>query len=144
MPVRNKVVKVLQMDRESISHRLLQTIITFLLFAFSGIFFRADNLKDAAAIVAGITAMDNPWILFDGGLYSCGLDEKNFRLMLCSILLLFLADFLKYRGTCIRKIIMKQEWWFRILIMAGSILFILLVGIWGSAYNEAGFIYFQF
>lgn len=144
MPLRNKLVKVLHFDRESVSHKLLQTVVTFLLFAFSGIFFRADTIQHAVGIIKNIVSVKNPWILFDGSLYSCGLDEKNFVLMLYSILLLFIADFFKYKGICLRKLVMKQEWWFRILLMSGSILLILLVGIWGSAYNEAGFIYFQF
>lgn len=144
MPLRNKLVKILHMNRESISHKAMQVVITFLLFAFSGIFFRADNIGDATAILQSMVNTDNWWILFDGGLYNCGLDQKNFTLMMYSILLLFIADFFKYQGICLRNIIMKQEWWFRIFLMAGSILFIVLVGIWGSAYNEAGFIYFQF
>ena len=64
--------------------------------------------------------------------------------MLLAIVILFVADFFKYRGIVLHKKIMEQEWWFRFLLMAGSIVMILVVGIWGSAYNEASFIYFQF
>jgi len=39
---------------------------------------------------------------------------------------------------------MQQDWWFRYLLMAGSIVIIVLLGIWGTGYNEASFIYFQF
>ena len=144
MPLRNKLVEILHLDRDSISHKMMQVVITFLLFDFTAVFFRADNMTDAIAIIKSIVTVYNPWILFDGALYTCGLDQKNFMLMICSIILLFIADFFKYRGIYIRKVVMKQEWWFRICLMAGSILMIVLVGIWGSAYNEAGFIYFQF
>lgn len=144
MPIRNKLVKVFRLDRESASHKLLQTIITFLLFAFSGIFFRASDIGMAMGGLENMVASFNPWILVDGSLYDCGLERKNFGLMLFSIGVLFIADYFKYHGVSLRKKIMKQEWWFCWLLMSGSIVLILLFGIWGSVYDEAGFIYFQF
>ena len=86
----------------------------------------------------------NPWILFDGSIYNCGLEQKNFNVMLLSIVILFGADYCKYRGMCLHKIIMNQEWWFRCFLMAASIVFIVVLGVWGSAYNAGNFIYFQF
>ena len=144
MPVRNRVVKVLQLDRDSFSHKFMQTIITFLLFAFSGVFFRASDMQVAMGVIKNTFSSFNPWILADGNLYTCGLDQKNFTLMLISIVILFVGDFFKYRGVKLRKIFMQQEWWFRWLVMSGSVVLILLLGIWGTAYNEASFIYFQF
>ena len=144
MPVRNKLVKVLQLDRKSFSHKLMQTIVTFVLFAFSGVFFRASDMQVAMGVIKNTFATFNPWILVDGSLYTCGLDQKNFTLMLISIAILFVGDFFKYRGIKLRKIFMQQEWWFRWLVMSTSVVLILLLGIWGTAYNEASFIYFQF
>ena len=144
MPLRNKVVKVLQLNRESFSHKLLQTIMTFVLFAFSGIFFRASNMQEAMGVIKNTLATFNPWILVDGSLYTCGLDQKNFTLMLFSIMILFVGDYFKYRGVALRKKFMQQEWWFRWLIISTSVVLILLFGIWGTAYNGANFIYFQF
>lgn len=144
MPVRNKVVRVLQLKRESFSHKLMQTAVTFLLFAFSGIFFRASDMKEALGVMKNAFTVFNPWVFTDGSLYTCGLDQKNFQVMLWGIFILFATDFLKYRGIVLRKKIMQQEWWFRYLLMAGSIVLIVLLGIWGTGYNEASFIYFQF
>ena len=122
----------------------MQTIITFLLFAFSGVFFRASDTQVAMGVIKNTFSSFNPWILVDGSLYTCGLDQKNFTLMLISIVILFVGDFFKYRGVELRKIFMQQEWWFRWLVMSGSVVLILLLGICGTAYNEASFIYFQF
>ena len=144
MPVRSKLVQVLDLKRESFSHKFMQTVITFLLFAFSGVFFRASDMQVAMGVIRNAAASFNPWILMDGSLYTCGLDQKNFTVMLFSIAILFVGDFFKYRGIVLRKKIMGQEWWFRWILMAGSVVLILVVGIWGSAYNEASFIYFQF
>ena len=64
--------------------------------------------------------------------------------MLLSIVILFVGDYFKYREIALRKKVMEQEWWFRWILMAGSVVMVLVLGIWGSAYNEASFIYFQF
>lgn len=144
MPVRTRLVRCLHLDRESYSHKLFKVMVTFLLFAFSGIFFRATEITQAGEIIQKILSGFNPGILVDGSLYTCGLDQKNFTLMMYSIILLFLADFLKYKGVQPRKVLLKQEYWFQWLVVAGSIVCIVLTGIWGSAYEAANFIYFQF
>ena len=144
MPVRNRVVKVFGLDRSTFSHRLYQRVVTFLLFAFSGIFFRAADSKEAIEIIKGIAAQWNPWILFDGSLYKCGLDQKNFQMMLLGIMILFTGDYFKDRGRKLRTKIMAQEAWFRILLASFTVLALLLFGIWGTGYEKAGFIYFQF
>lgn len=143
-PIRDRIIKILHLNRESLSHKFMQTVVTFLLFAFSVIFFRAPSIKEACNIITNMVTVQNPWILFDGSLYHCGLDQKNFTLMMWSVLLLFLVDFFKYRKVKLRQVLMEQEWWLRFGILAGSILLIIVTGIWGTAYNEASFIYFQF
>lgn len=144
MPIRDLVVKTFSLNRNTFSHRLYQRTVTFLLFSFSSIFFRAATSREAIEIIKGITSLWNPWILFDGSLYQCGLDEKNFRLMLIGIGILFLGDYFKDKGIRLRDRIMAQEAWFRILLCSFTVLAILLLGIWGTGYEKAGFIYFQF
>lgn len=143
-PARDKLVKIMRLNRTAYSHKLVQTIVTFLLFDFSMIFFRANTLQESGQIISAILNHFNPGMLFDGTLYTCGLDQKNFTLMLYSIVLLFIIDFCKNKGIRVRELVLKQEYWFRWLFIAGSILFILITGIWGSAYEAANFIYFQF
>ncbi len=144
MPVRNQLVKILQLKRESFSHKMMKRGVTFLLFAFSTIFFRASNMTEALGVIRNSLKCFNPWILWDGSLYHCGLDGKNFMVMLMSIVVLFAADFFKYRGVVLHKKMMQQEWWFRCLCMSVSVVLIAVLGIWGSVYENASFIYFQF
>lgn len=143
-PIRNWGVKVLGLKRECFSHKFYQIIATFFLFSFSGIFFRATTVEQAFGIIKNIVEQWNPWILLDGSLYSCGLDQKNFMLMVYSILILIFSDLCKYKDIALREKIMEQEGWFRVLLAVGSILLLLLLGIWGTEYNQTGFIYFQF
>lgn len=144
MPVRNLFVKVLGLKRETFSHRLYGRTVAFLLFTFSCIFFRAKSLREAVGIIKGIFSTWNPWILFDGSLLNCGLDGMNFLLLCISIGILMVADSYKNRKILLHEKIMAQEGWFRVMLAAGGILAILVLGIWGTGYDQAGFIYFQF
>lgn len=143
-PLRDRAVRVLGLRRDSFGHRLLQTAVTFVLVDLSWVFFRADRFLDALQILKNMATVHNPWILFDGSLYTCGLDSKNFALMLICIGILLFADVCKKRGVCIRQAVARQDYWFRCLFFAFSVCAILTFGIWGPGYNAAGFIYFQF
>ncbi|MEY8326752.1 MBOAT family O-acyltransferase [Lachnospiraceae bacterium 54-11] len=143
-PLRDKAVKWLHLNRNSLGHKLLNGAGTFVLVDFSWIFFRADGIREAIKIIRQMFGVRNPWVLLNDALYSCGLDNKNFSLMLVCIGVLLFADFGKVKGIQIRKVILKQDYWFRCLFIVCSVMFILIFGIYGSAYNEANFIYFQF
>lgn len=143
-PFRNACIKLFHLHTDTFAHKMAKTIFTFMLIDFSWIFFRAESLSGAVQIVKSMLRIRNPWILFDGSLYSLGLSAKNFWLMILCIFLLLAADFCKYKKICIRKVIQKQDFWFRYLVVVGSIAAILLFGIWGNEYNASTFIYFQF
>lgn len=143
-PIRDKINTLLHLNTRTISHKAFRVLSTFVLIDFSWIFFRADSLHSSLHIVRSIFTANNPWILFDGSLYECGLNQKNFTLMLICILILLIADICKHFNIKISSGILKQEYWVRWFIVAFSISLILLFGIWGAGYNEANFIYFQF
>ena len=143
-PVRERLIDVCRLDRRTFSHRFLNCIITFVLVDFSWIFFRADGFYNALNIIKSMVRVHNWQILFDGSLYECGLNEHEFRLMFLSIVVLMIADIAKKYSIEIRYVIIKQEWWFQCVAIALAICGILLFGIWGYAYSESSFIYFQF
>ena len=95
-------------------------------------------------MIRSIFTAANLFVLFDGSLYGCGLDRKNFLLMLLCIGLLLLADLCKRRGIVLRQVVTRQDWWCRYVLIAGAILALLVFGKWGPGFNQASFIYFQF
>lgn len=143
-PIRDKMQNALGMDRDTFSHKFLKICITFTLVDFTWIFFRASTITDAFIAIKSIFTMNNIWILFDDSLYTLGLDRKNFNLMLISIVVLLLADVIKRKKISVKAFLDKQEWWFRWAIYIIAVNMILLFGIWGSNYDQSGFIYFQF
>lgn len=143
-PLRDKIVSVFHLNRDSLGHRLLCILGTFLLVDISWIFFRADGMKNALQIIRQMIIVKNPWILFDASLYQCGLGGADFRLMLICICILLFADYCKIKGIQIRQVIIKQDYWFRWLFIAFTVWGILTFGVWGARYDAADFIYFQF
>lgn len=143
-PCRDFLVKTLKLNRNSIGHKAIHCLGTFILVDFSWIFFRANSIQDALQIIKLMFTVRNPWILFDGSVYTCGLDMKNYWVMIFGIILLLVVDFAKRKNICIREIICRQDYWCRWLIIDIAILVLLIYGIWGSTYDTGNFIYFQF
>ena len=144
MPIRNKIDYFLHLDKKSLGYRIFSTICTFILVDITWIFFRAEGFSQSVDVIRSICNDYNPWILFDGSLYNCGLDDKNFRLMLIGICILIFADICKTKKIVIREIILKQDWLFRYITVVVIIVFILVFGIWGPTYEATNFVYFQF
>ncbi len=144
MPIRERICKVLHISRKFFLLRFVQMIITFVLIDFSWIFFRAGTLGDAFNMIGSIFNAENFDIFTNGALYHCGLNEKNFVLMLICIVILLIADTFKHFGISVRYYIQKAPYIVRCLALIIAICFILVFGIWGSGYDAANFIYFQF
>lgn len=136
--------KTLCIHQERFSHRLFRTVTTFLMIDFTWFFFRLRGMRDFLPVCRNIITGYNPWILTDDSLFQCGLDRKNYYLLLFSIVVLMLADYCKYRGIIIHQKILQQDFWFRWIVFAGGTIFILIFGIWGGNYDAKSFIYFQF
>lgn len=141
---RSRIYKALHLNEESAAHKMMKTLVTFACVDFAWIFFRAESLGHALAAIKSMLTVFNPQILFDGSLYGLALGQKGFVMMIFSLLILLLADFFKYKGVCIREKIQEQDFWFRTIVVTVSICFIVICGVWGPAYTDSTFIYFQF
>ncbi len=144
MPFRKKVYSFLNINTRSFGHKLFRWIITFAFANFAMIFFRAEGAKKAFSMIVHVLKNPRTSSVLAGAQYTYGLDENNFKLLILSIILLMVVDFMKDRGISVRKHIMRQDTWFRVLVAATSVIFIAVFGIWGNAYNAQSFIYFQF
>jgi D-alanyl-lipoteichoic acid acyltransferase DltB (MBOAT superfamily) len=144
MPVRNKLVEFFHLHRNSLGHKLFNMLGTFFLVDFSWIFFRAGSMEKSIRIIKAIFSVKNPWVLFDGSIYNCGLDIKNYWLMITGICVLLFADIFKHKRIAIRAFIASQDYWVRCLVIDAAVIVLVVFGIWGSTYDAANFIYFQF
>lgn len=144
-PVRDRGVKLLKIDRDLFSHKLLRMLTTFFLVSLSWVFFRANSFTDALKILRIMFSEPRRWLLGAGAFFSPeGIDWRDYVLTLASIGLLLVVDRLKCKGIVVRDALCRQELWFRWLALLAGIMAILVFGIWGSGYDAASFIYFQF
>ena len=84
------------------------------------------------------------WQIFNGGIYGIGLDRANVHLMLVGIVMVIVVDVLNERGIYVSERISKERMWIRWPIYWGTIMLILLCGMWGSGFDANSFIYYQF
>ena len=73
--------------------------------AFAWIFFRAENTKAAIAVIKSIINNMDTNIFSDNQLFTAGLDEANFILLMIAIFILIVFDVLKNKKTGNYKIV---------------------------------------
>lgn len=143
MPLRKKSIKLFKIDETSFSHKLFQTVFTFLLVDFAWVFFRAGSLTIAFNMLGSIAVPYMPHTSILTTLYSLGLNEANFNLLLLSIGVLGLVSYLQTKFG-IREKLAKQALWFRWLFYFCGIAAVLVWGIYGPGFDSNQFIYMQY
>ena len=138
-----QLTSFLRIQTDRFSWHLFQVLRTFTLCCIGRVFFRANGFRAAMDIFVRTFSDFQPWILFDGSLYTYGLDRPNFLLALVCILILFFVDLLQER-MALRKAFARQNLVFRWLILYAAIFSILIFGIYGPGYDASQFIYNNF
>lgn len=142
---RNWLTAKLRINKDCFSYRLFQRILTFIIVDFAWIFFRARGTAEAFAIIKQMFSVFNPEVLFvQGGLYTLGLDQPNFILLLICIFVLFIVDIAHEKQIGLRGKLEQQNLAFRWMVYLAAIFVVILFGAYGSGYDAAQFIYFQF
>ena len=141
--LRARAAALLRLDRESASAGIGKVLITFLLVNFAWIFFQAPDLTSVLSICKRFFH-PQLWELFDGTIYSLGLDHANVCLMAAGLILIFLIDLLNERGIRVWEKVAGMRLWIRWPIYMALILLTAVCGIWGSGYDSTSFIYYRF
>lgn len=143
--IKGRLTEKLAIKTDCLSWKLLQTGITYVLVVFAWIFFRSNTIVDAMRFVKRIFIRPTPWLLFNGGIYTLGLDRVQANILIFAVLLLVLVDLVKYlKKQTLDIFLMEQNIWFEWLVIIGLIIMIFVYGVYGPAFNAQQFIYFQF
>ncbi len=144
-PIRQKIYEKGHVKTESFSFKLAQVVSTFLLVDFAWIFFRAGSIGQAVDYCKRIFTKWDPWSLFNGEIYTLGLDRQEFNILIVSVVILLLVDLLRYfKKQDITVFLENQCIWFRwsvVILLIGAII---VFGIYGIKFDSSQFIYFQF
>lgn len=143
---RNKLWKAMNVKTDCFSWKFLQMTVTFVLVVFAWIFFRADSIRDALGVIKRIVICQTPWVLFDGEIYTLGLDlDRRMNILIVSLVILFLVDLVRYlKKQTLDVFLMSQNLWFEWFAVIGLIVMIFIFGEYGPTFDPQQFIYFQF
>lgn len=144
-PVRKKLVKVFKVNDGVFSYKLGQILFTFSLTSLTWVFFRAETIREALYFFKRMFTVWNPWVFFNEGLYEYGLDRVEVNILFAALIVLLLAEILKYfKKQRISEFLMEQNLWFRWIVVIGMIVACVVYGEYGISFDSNQFIYFQF
>lgn len=144
-PLKEKIYPKIGIRLDSTFYKLGCIITTFILTDFAWIFFRANSIEDALGYIHNIFYMWNPWAIWDKTLYSIGLSNYEWNILLISVIVLFLTDLLRYRkGMRIDTFLNEQGAVGKGIAIIFMAVMIFIFGIYGVGYDASQFIYFQF
>lgn len=142
--LRNKVRSFFQIKDQVLSYKAFRVCVTFVLVTLAWVFFRAETIGQALDLIKSMMTVWNPWVLFDDSLLSVGLDGKDWNVLLFALVVLFVTECCKYKKVSLTQRFADQNILFQWGFFLIGILFIVVFGIYGPAYNASQFIYFQF
>lgn len=91
-PLRDKCSKQFGLKKFPAFSHTLSVSVTFLLICFSWIFFKADTLTDAFAIISRILQSFHTADLINGSIFSLGLGHANLLFVIVAIIMLWFVD----------------------------------------------------
>ena len=156
-PLFAKLTGLLRINTEAFSYTLFKRIRTFFIFIFGLSFFRADTLKYGFKMWKNAFSLFNPWILFDRSLYNLGINEKEFHILLFSMLILLVVSMIEAKAGGVkesgdgvaqmdgaRSFLSKQNFLFRLILFMVLFIMIICWGYYGTSFDSSDFIYVKF
>ena len=144
-PYKQQVYKKAKIKTACFSWKLLKIMSTFILVDIAWVFFRSDTIRDALRFFYRIILRPTPWLLFNGGIYTLGLDRVEMNILMFSLLILAAVEAVKYKkDMTLDHFLMEQNLWFRWTVTIVLVTMIFIYGEYGPAFDAQQFIYFQF
>ncbi len=145
LPARSRLYEKLHVKTESFSFKFFQIVFTFILVDLAWIFFRADTIGQAFLYIQRIFTQVDIWSIFNGSIYTLGLERPEFHILLLAVVALFLVDLQKYKkNKRLDEALEGEMLGFRWLVLLLLLFAVVVFGAYGTAFDAQEFIYFQF
>ena len=138
--IRQKANRLLGIQKDSLSQRIFQTLITFHLVTLAWIFFRSEGTVEACLYIGNMFSAPKWGALFDG-MYTFGVDEPFFRLLLVHIVAIGFIDARTPSQAHALTGLTRQHIVLRWVVYLVLLFDIVLFGVYGSGYDLSGFMY---
>lgn len=138
--------KKIQINQETKWWKGLSCVITFVLVDYAWLYFWAGDFSIALGMQRKIASdfflpyllSDNIWVIFQ--------NYTTIVVLLVSMLILWITDYLHYKGVDWKNTILKQQFVFRWMLYLVLFFTLIIYGVYGTGYETkaAQFIYFRF
>ncbi len=144
-PFKTKWLNFFHVRVKTFGYQFFQGLCTFLLYALSLVFFRADTVPDAVYYIRRMFTTFDVWSLFDESIYYLGLDRKEMGILWLGVLLLIIVDAYYARKKVLFDTMVKSQCLaVQYVIVAVLLVMVVVFGVYGEGYDASQFIYFQF
>lgn len=133
----------LRIDVKSTGFQRFQMVRTFFLFTVGRLITAPGTLAASISVIRQMFSSFNPWIFWDGTLYSVGLDFKDYLVIILGLLFVWKISRMQEQGS-VRSLIAQKNIVLRWLIYYVAIFSIILLGMYGTGYDARAFAYTQF
>lgn len=138
------VCKKLHIDTTRPYHKVWQMVRTFLLFAIGRTWTETGSLSGFVLLWKSFFASSQIWNLLNGTIFTYGMDSLDFIVVIIGMAIMLTVDILHEKGIAIRERISRQPIVLRWIIYYAAILVVFVMGIYGSGYDAAAFVYAGF
>ena len=139
--LREKAKELMGIEKDSLSDKVYQTLITFHLVTLAWIFFRAGDLATGFGYIYNMFSKSELWVLFDGSLYKFGLNQNYMVFLMAHICVMFAVERWGGKQEDVVKGLTRQHLFLRWAVYLILIFDVLLFGVYGSGYDPSGFLY---
>ena len=139
-PVYGRIMRKCHMNGDSGWVNGWRIVRTFLLVNIGFVFFRADSTIAACRMLARAIHVGNISMLFDGSLFSMGLDFIEFTIAIVALFILLTVSILQQKED-VRERIARKNIVVRWIIWYALLFYVILLGYYGPGYSAAEFIY---
>lgn len=143
-PYAKKINRNLKFRTKTFGWRLFRILRTDFLYAAGSLLIvsgTAYGLHGCIYILRQIFQTSRVTELFNGGIYSHGMDQGSFIITVMGIILIMIVDCQKDKGMEIRETIFRQPLLFRWIIWVLLILCVMVWGQYGPGYSALEFVY---
>lgn len=142
-PLFDRTFAKLKINRKTQWFKVVQVARTFALVCIGELIFRSQSVSQSFSMLKAMFIVWNPEVIFNGFIYTLGIDQPDFYVGLIAIGILFCVS-LANRKRSMRHWVKSKSLPVRWAICLGGILLIVVFGIYGPGYDPTPFIYFKF
>ncbi len=143
-PITDKFLIALHINPKTKAYQCWSALRTGLLFAVGRTITITGSLAGCTVVWKQLFAEHRFWVLFDGSLYTHGLEWLHFIVAIVFMVAMLVVDVIHEKGIKIRALIAKQKLPLRWVVYYGAIIALIVFGMYGPGLTATSFVYGAF